>query len=325
MMASTGSAASLVVLGLALIVPGAGFAQDAYPSKPIQLVVPFPPGASTDLLGRYLGPKLKDALGQPVVVENRPGAAGVLGASYVAKSAPDGHTLLIASSSVTNAPQLQKSPAFDTTRDLAPIAIAFQHPFVLVANPSLPTGDVKELFAHAKANPGKLNVATLGGFSDLMGQMLKKAANLDMQIVPYRGAAEMAVGVIRGDSHMALNAYSAVQGQVAAGQLRLMGVAGLRRSPSIPEVTTLHEMGLSGFELINVIGVLAPAGTPKPILDKLNATIATIMGSPESRAFLLTRGNDPAEDFSAAAYAAYIKKDNERFREVVDAVGYQKN
>ena len=325
-MARIGSAASLVAFGLALLAPSVGLAQDggAYPSKPIQMIVPFPPGASTDLLARYLGPKLKDALGQPVIIENRPGAGGAIGATYVAKAAPDGHTLLIASSSVTNAPQLQKTPTFDTTRDLAPIAIAFQHPFLLVASPNLPTDHVKDLFAHAKANPGKLNIASLGGFSDLMSQMLKKAAGLDMQVVPYRGAAEAAVGVIRGDSHMTLSAFTAAQAQVAAGQLRMMAVAGLRRSPSIPEVITLHEAGLTGFELINVIGVLAPAATPKFIREKLTATVASIMGSPEARQFLLSRGNDPAEDLSAEYYAAYIKKDNEKFRKVVEDVGYQK-
>lgn len=323
-MSRTGMVAGLLVLGLTVNAPSAAVAQDAFPSKPIQLIVPFPPGASTDLLGRYLGSKLGAALGGTVVVENRPGAAGVIGASYVAKAPPDGHTLLIASSSVTNAPQLQKTPAFDATRDLAPITIAFQHPFVLVANPNLPSQDIRGLIAYAKANPGKLNIATLGGFSDLMAIMFRTAAGIDVQVVPYRGAAEAAVGVMRGDSHMALNAYSAVQGQVKAGQLRAMAIAALRRSPSSPDLPLLQDVGLTGFELINVIGVLAPGGTPKPVLDKLNSVIAAIMNSAEAREFLITRGNDPAEDMSAAAYAAYIKKDNERFKSVVEAVGYEK-
>jgi tripartite-type tricarboxylate transporter receptor subunit TctC len=213
---------------------------------------------------------------------------------------------------------------FDTMRDLAPIAIAFQHPFVLVANPNLPASNIVELIAYAKANPGKLNIGTLGGFSDLMSIMFRTAAGLDIQVVPYRGAAEAAVGVIRGDSHLTLNAYSAVQAQIAAGQLRPMAVADLRRSPSIPDIPTMQEAGLTGFELINVVGVLAPAATPKPVLDKLNATIAGIMGSPEGREFVTSRGNDLASDMSAAAYAAYIVKDNERFKKVVEEVGYQK-
>jgi tripartite-type tricarboxylate transporter receptor subunit TctC len=324
-MSRSGIVAGLLVLGLTATAPSAAVAQDAFPSKPIQLIVPFPPGASTDLLGRYLGSKLGAALGGTVVVENRPGAAGVIGASYVAKAPPDGHTLLIASSSVTNAPQLQKTPAFDATRDLAPITIAFQHPFVLVANPNLPSQDIRGLIAYAKANPGKLNIATLGGFSDLMAIMFRTAAGIDVQVVPYRGAAEAAVGVMRGDSHMALNAFSAVQGQVKAGQLRAMAVAALHRSPSTPsDLPLLQDVGLTGFELINVIGVLAPGGTPKPVLDKLNSVISGIMSSAEAREFLVARGNDPAEDTSAAAYVAYIKKDNERFKSVVEAVGYEK-
>jgi tripartite-type tricarboxylate transporter receptor subunit TctC len=158
-----------------------------------------------------------------------------------------------------------------------------------------------------------------------MAIMFRTAAGIDVQVVPYRGAAEAAVGVMRGDSHMALNAYSAVQGQVKAGQLRAMAVAALHRSPSTPsDLPLLQDVGLTGFELINVIGVLAPGGTPKPVLDKLNSVISGIMSSAEAREFLVARGNDPAEDTSAAAYVAYIKKDNERFKSVVEAVGYEK-
>jgi tripartite-type tricarboxylate transporter receptor subunit TctC len=320
------AAAILFVLGLSIFIPEQALAQGAtaFPSKPITLVVPFPPGASTDLLARYLAPKLKEALDQPVIVENRPGAAGTLGAAYVAKSAPDGHTLLVASSSVMQGHLLQKTPTYDSTRDFAPIAVAFSHPFVVLSGMSGPAANIKDMIAHAKANPGKLNFATLGGFADLMTEMIKHDAGIQMQIVPYRGAAEATIGVIRGDSHMTLNGYAAVQGQVAAGQLRVLAVAALQRNPAIPEVPTLAESGLPGFELTNVVGVLAPAGTPKPVLDKLNAEVGRVLKSHETREFITTRGNDAVEDHSPGYYAGIIKKENERFSRIIEQVGYQK-
>jgi tripartite-type tricarboxylate transporter receptor subunit TctC len=243
-MAQSKPVAVLMAVGVWLTTAAAALAQGAtYPTRPIQLIVPFPPGASTDLLARYLAPKLRETLGQTVVVENRPGAAGTLGAAYVAKAAPDGHTLLIASSTVTKGPLLQKNPAFDVDRDLAPIAIAFQQPFVVAVSSTLPVRNIGELIAHAKANPGKLNMATLGGFSDLMSEMFKREAGLDMQIIPYRGAAEGIVGLVRGDSHVALNAYLVMQPQVMAGQVRVVAVTSLRRSSSLPEVPALAESG----------------------------------------------------------------------------------
>jgi tripartite-type tricarboxylate transporter receptor subunit TctC len=315
--------ALLFAAGLAILAPAAASAQ-AFPSKPITLIVPFPPGASTDLLARYLAPKLKDAFDQPVVVENRPGAGSTLGAAYVAKSTPDGHTLLIASSSVMQGYLLQKVPTYDSNRDFAPIAIAFSHPFVVLTGTSGPAQTIKDMIAHAKANPGKLNFATLGGFADLMSAMITRDAGIQMQIVPYRGAAEATVGVIRGDSHMTLNGYAAVQGQVAAGQLRVLAVAALKRNPAYPDVPSLDESGLPGFELTNVVGVLAPAATPKPILDKLNATVARILDTPETRHFIESRGNDTARDHSPATYSAIIKKEGERFSKIIEEIGYQK-
>jgi len=259
-----------------------------------------------------------------VIVENRPGAAGTLGAAYVAKSAPDGHALLVASSSVMQGHLLQKTPTYDSTRDFAPIAVAFSHPFVVLSGMSGPASNIKDMIAHAKANPGKLNFATLGGFADLMAEMIKKDAGIQMQIVPYRGAAEATIGVIRGDSHMTLNGYAAIQGQVEAGQLRVLAVAALQRNPAIPDVPTLAESGLPGFELTNVVGVLAPAGTPKPVLDKLNAEVGRILKSRETREFITNRGNDAVEDHSPGYYAGIIRKENERFSRIIEQVGYQK-
>ncbi len=324
-MAKRAGTTLLVAFAAMLFALGAAFAQGtAYPSKPIQLVVPFPPGASTDLAARFLGPKLQAALGQTVIIENRPGVGGALGSSYVAKAAPDGHTLLVASSSVIVSPLLQKTPAYDPTRDLAPIVITFHHPFVLVANKDLPMRNLAELIAYAKANPGKLNFATLGSINDQMSVMFNKAADIKVELVRYRGAAENLVGVIRGDSHLLFTGYSVIQGQVATGDIKVIGVASLRRSPLLPDMPTLAEQGLTGFEIINVIGIMAPVGTPQPILAKLNTEISRIMTSAEARQFLNTRGNEVPEDTTQQAYADYIKKDTEKVREIIETAGIEK-
>ena len=304
--------------------PGRWPKRTTFPSRPISLIVPFPPGASTDLIARYLAPKLKESLGQPVIVENRPGAAGTLGAAYVARAAPDGHTLLVASSTVTKGPLLQKNPAFDVDQDLAPVAMTFHQPFVVAASSTLPVNTIGELVAHAKANPGKLNMSTLGGFSDLMSEMFKRAAGLDMLIVPYRGAAEAIMGLVRGDAHVTLNAYLALEPQVVAGQMRVLAVTSLQRSKAMPEVPTLHESGFPGFDVINVIGILAPGATPKPIVFRLTTEIARIMSTPESREFVTSRRNDAVDDFSAEYYAAYLRKDNQKFAKIIEDLGFPK-
>ena len=324
-MAKAKVASILVSLGLMLCAPGVAYAQGpAYPSKPINLIVPFPPGASTDLAARFLGPRLQEALGQTVVIENRAGAGGIIGSTYVAKAPPDGHTLLVASSSVVVGPLLQKTPAYDPSRDLAPIVIAFQHPFMLVANKDLPARNVPELIAYAKANPGKLNFATLGSINDLMSEMFKHAAKVNIELVPYRGAAENLIGVMRGDSHLLFTGYSVVQSHVASGSIRILGVASLQRSPLTPNLPTLAEQGLPAFEILNVIGIMAPVGTPQPILAKLNTEIARIMTSPEATQFLNVRGNEVAKDTSREAYAAYIKKDTEKFRQLIEMTGFKR-
>ena len=318
--------AALIALGILAAMPGAVSAQGtgSYPGKSITIVVPFPPGASTDLMARYIAPKLREALGQPVIVENKGGAGGMIGAGYVAKAAPDGYTLLLASSTVHNSPLLQKNPVYDSNRDLAPIIAIMSHPFVLVANAALPVKSTVDLIAYAKANPGKLNFATLGGFNDIFCEAFKKAAGVDIHLVHYRGAAENSMGVVRGDAHLTFNGYTFVKGQLDAGQLRLLGFTSLQRTKTMPDVPTLAESGAPGFEVINVVGILAPAGTPKPIIDKLNAEIARIVSTPESVQFITSRGNDIVEDRSPGFYAANIKRETDRTARIIEEIGYQK-
>lgn len=302
----------------------AALAQEAFPARPVQLLVPFPPGASTDLLARFLAPKLSAALGQPVVVENRGGAGGLIGAGVVAKAAPDGHTLLVASSTTMQSPLLQKNPAFDTVKDFAPVIAAFQHPFLMVSSATIPVHNIAELIQYAKANPGKLNAASLGGFSDVISMMFRHAAGLQLQIVPYRGGAEAMMGVVRGDAHIVFNPYSAMQPQIQGGQLRMMAVTSLQRSPTLPDVPTLAESGLKDFEIINVVGILAPAGTPQPIVQRLNREIAAIVSSPEGRKFITDRGNDTIPDYSPGHYAELLKAADTKYRRVIDEIGFVK-
>jgi len=319
-------AAALLALGMLVMMPLAASAQGAasYPSKPITIIVPFPPGASTDLMARYIAPKLREALGQPVIVENKGGAGGMIGGGFVAKAAPDGYTLLLASSTVHNSPLLQKAPVYDSNRDLAPIIAMMSHPFVLVAHAGLPVKNTAELIAYAKSNPGKLNFATLGGFNDIFCEAFKKAAGVDIHLVHYRGAAENSMGVVRGDAHLTFNGYSFVKGQLDAGQLKLMGFTSLQRTKAMPDVPTVAEGGAPGFEVINVVGLLAPAGTPKPIIDRLNAEVARIISTPEAVEFITTRGNDVVEDKSPAFYAANIRRETERTARIIEEIGYQK-
>jgi tripartite-type tricarboxylate transporter receptor subunit TctC len=291
---------------------------DDFPNRPIQLVVPFSPGASTDLAARFLGPYLSNELGKPVLVENRAGAGGIVGASYVAKANPDGYTLLVASSTVLQSPLLQQAPAFDATRNFAPIAAVMQHPFSIIISSKLPAHNLAEFIAYAKAHPGSVNTGSLGGFSDVLSAMFIHDAGIQAQIVPYRGAAEALIGLIRGDAHLMFTVYGAVQGQIASDQVRLIGVTSAKRSPLLPDVPTLAEQGMSGFDVINVIGVLAPAGTPQPIIDRLSKLIAKIMSTQAGRDFAKSTSTDPASDFSPGYYAALISAADKKYSRVVE-------
>lgn len=314
--------AGLVVVASMLV--SAAQAQVISPGT-IQLVVPFPPGASADLLARFIGPKLSEELGgQTIVVENRGGAGGIIGASYVAKSKPDGHTLLVASSTALQSPLLQKAPAFEAVRDFVPISAVFTHPFVVASSATLEAKNFAELIAYAKANPGKLNAASLGGFSDIISLMFMNAAGVDIQVVPYRGASEAMIGVIRGDSHIVFNPYSSMEGQIGSGQLRAMAVTSLARSPGAPNVPTLAESGLPNFEIINVVGILAPAGTPDPVVKRLSDAVAKVMSSAEAKNFVVSRGNDVAPDFSSAYYGSLVNAANKKYSAVIDQIGYKK-
>ncbi len=268
----------------------------AYPSKPIRMVVAFPPGGSTDLAARALGEKLATALGQPVVIDNKPGASGNIGAEFVAKSAPDGHTLLMAATSFVTAPAFFPNLGWHPSKDFAPISLVATVPIIVVVHPSLPVHNPRDLIAYSKANPGKLNLASPGAatLTRLSGEMFKQAAGVDWVTVHYKGGPPAVADLLGGQSHVMFANISDVITQVKAGRLRALAVTGSSRSAIAPELPTMAESALPGFEISTWQAVLAPAGTPREIVQRLNTEIVRSMAAPEMKVKFLSFGTDAA-------------------------------
>ncbi len=267
-----------------------------YPAKPIRMVVAFPPGGSTDLAARALGEKLAAALGQSVVVDNKPGASGNIGADFVAKSAPDGHTLLMAATSFATAPAFFQKLGWDPVKDFAPVSMVATVPIIVVVNPSLPVHNTRDLIAYSKANPGKLNLASPGAatLTRLSGEMFKQAAGVDWVTVHYKGGPPAVADLLGGQSHVMFANISDVITMVKAGRLRALAVTTARRSAVAPELPTLAESALPGFEASTWQAVFAPAGTPREIVQRLNAEIVKAMAIPEMKEKFLSFGTDAA-------------------------------
>ena len=285
----------IAVFALALIVAGPAFAQE-YPAKPVRLVVPFPAGSSSnDIIGRWLADRLSKALPQRILVDNRPGAGGNVGSEYVAKAAPDGYTLLVA----TNGPQAIAPNVFklnhDNQKDLTPVAMVANIPYMLVVHPSLPVKSVRELIALAKARPGQLLFASSGnaGTPHLCWELLKSMAKIDIVHVPYKGGAPAMMDTVGGQTQMYCTGLVAASPQIKAGRVRAIGLATLKRSPVMPEVPTVAEQGVPGFNVASWFGIMAPAGTPAPIIQRLYTEIAKVVETDEMKNFLLSQGAEP--------------------------------
>jgi len=291
--------------------PQAGAAEGGYPSKPIRLVVPYPPGGTTDILARILGARLGPALGQSVVVENRGGANGNIGSQAVAQAAPDGYTLLMGSAGpLTVNPVLYASMPFDAQKDFAPISLFGKVPLVLVANPSLGVTSYAGLVDYAKRHPGKLTFASSGNGSmqHVAGELLKQRAGIDMRHIPYRGAGPALVDLLGGRVDIMIDLLPSSMPHIAAGELRPLAVATARRLEALPKVPTLAESGLEGFDVSSWFGILAPAGTPKAIVDRLHAEIAKAVADPAVGKQFAEQGVEPAGD-TPAEFAAYIQEE----------------
>jgi tripartite-type tricarboxylate transporter receptor subunit TctC len=288
------------------------------------LIVPFPPGASTDLLARYLAPKLKEALDQPVIVENRPGGAGTLGAAYVAKSAPDGHALLVASSSVMQGHLLQKTPTYDSTRDFVPIAVAFSHPFVVLSGMSGPAANIKDMIAHAKANPGKLNFGSsgTGGLQHFAGEMFAHMAGVKLVHVPYKGTAAVIPAMIAGDVQLGFGTLFGVRPHIPTGRLKVLAITAGKRSPAAPEYPTVAEAGLPGYEVDQWYGVLTGAKVPAPIVRKINAGILESLKSPEVVKRFSADGSTPTGS-TPEQFGKHIRSEIAKWRKLAKEANLQ--
>ena len=310
---------------LALLVASfaAGSCAQAYPAKPIRLVVPFPPGGATDILARAAAQKLTDAWGQPVVVDNRPGAGGNIGSELVAKAAPDGYTLEMGTvgTHAINASLYAKMP-YDHVKDFAPVILVASVPNVLEVNPGVPAKSVAELISYAKANPGKLNFASSGSGTSihLSGELFKVMAGVDMTHVPYKGSSPALQDLLGGQVQVMFDNVPPSLPQIRAGKLRALAVTSATRSPALRDVPTIAESGLPGYEASSWFGVLAPAGTPPAIIAKLNAEIGAWLATPEAKEKMLALGANAAGG-SPEDFAKHIAVETAKWQKVVRASG----
>jgi tripartite-type tricarboxylate transporter receptor subunit TctC len=298
------------------------FAQ-GYPNHAIKLVVPFPAAGTTDILARAAAQKLTEALGQSVVVDNRPGAGGNIGSDLVAKSPPDGYTLLMGTVG-THAinPSLYSKMPYDHVKDFVPIVLVAGVPNVLVVNPALPVNSVADLIKLAKEKPGSINFASSGSGTSihLSGELFKTMAGVDMTHVPYKGSAPALTDLMGGQVQIMFDNLPSSLQQIKAGKLRAIAVTSLTRAPALPNVPTISESGLPGFEASSWFGVLAPAGTPAPVVARINTEINKWLQSADAREKLLAQGAEAAGG-SPEQFAAFIRSETEKWAKVVKASG----
>ena len=300
---------------------GGATAQD-YPAKAIRLIAPFAPGGATDVLARIAGQKLNERMGQPVVVENRTGAGGNIGAEQVAKAAPDGYTLLMGGVPHAISVSLYPKLGYDLTKDLSAIAEVASFPSMIVLHPSLPAKNVKELIALAKARPGQLNFGSAGNGSpnQLALELFKTMAGVNMAHIPYKGAGQVVGDLLAGQLQLASMGFPVAMPHVKSGKLRAIAVTGAARSPLLPDLTTVAEAGLPGFDVTSWYGVFGPAALPRDIVVKLNAEIGRGINAPELKERLVALGAEPSTK-SPEAFAQYVRDEIVKWARVVKASG----
>lgn len=297
-------------------------AAQAYPSKPLRIVVAFPAGGPIDIVARMLALKLSETMGQPVIVDNRAGANGAIGTDHVVKSAADGYTLYLASpSAIAINPAVSKVP-FDTLRDLACVSLVSTTPELLVVHPSVPVKSVRELVAMAKAQPGKIVMASTGtgGLPHLALELLKSAAKIDILHVPYKGAAPAVTDVLGGQVHGLFADLPVLHPYVVAGKLRALAVASPKRAPLLPNLPTMIEQGLPSVEAVNWYGILVPAKTPREIIARLNEGIVKSLNDKELNKKMIERGADPVTD-TPEQFTAFLRGDMQRWAKIAKTTG----
>ena len=296
-----------------------------FPTRPIMLVIPFAPGGSTTIVGRGVAEKMSELLGEKIIVDNRPGAGGTVGTRAVAKSEPDGYTLLLGyTGTLAIGPSLYKNVGYDPRKDFAPIGMIGNAPNSLVVNPSFEPKTVAELIAYAKANPGKVNFGSAGAgtASHITGEYFARAAGITLVHIPYKGTGPALTDLLGGHIPMAFAPIPASHGNIAAGKLRALAVTSTTRSGLLPEVPTIAESGIAGFDASLYYGLAAPAGTPRPIIDKLNKALRGALASEEVKRQLGKDGTDITPG-SPEDYAALIDKDERKWAQLVKASGIE--
>jgi len=306
-----------------LLAPLAVQAQDTFPTKPITIIVPFPAGGTTDILARVVGQYMRDDLGQAVVVDNRAGAGGNIGGQLVARAKPDGYTIFMGTVGTHAINQsLYKKMSFDPIKDFAPLSRVAMVPNLLVAHPSQPYKDVKEMIAYAKANPGKVTFGSSGSGSSihLSGELFKQMAGVDMLHVPYRGSAPAVTDLLGGQIAVMFDNLPSAIAQVKSGKLRALAVTTAKRSPALPDVPTIAEGGVPGYEATSWFGLLAPANTPAPVVAKLNASILKALADPEVKKKMEEQGAEPLGE-KPEQFAEFIQSETAKWGGVVKQSG----
>ncbi len=302
---------------LAMLLVASAAAQ-TYPSRPVRIVIPLSPGGTTDVPGRIIAQKLSESLGQQFFVENRAGAGGTIGTDYVAKAKPDGYTLLLTASPFVIAPHVYKTMPYDTLADFAPVIRIATGPYVLVVHPSLGVNSVKELIAAAKKEPGKIDFASSGngGAQHLVTELFMYMAGIKLNHVPYKGSGPAQQDLMSGIIKVSFVGTPIAIPHMKSGRLKALGVSTATRSPEIPEVPTIAEAGVPGYEAIVWIGLLAPAGTPRDIVAKLNGEIGKLVRADEVKKLIAPTGMEPDPD-TPAQFGAYLKGDYDKWGKVV--------
>jgi tripartite-type tricarboxylate transporter receptor subunit TctC len=307
---------------LTFVFPAGGFAAN-YPERPLRLVVPFPPGGAADLLARGLGPKLGAQLGQQIIVDNRPGANGVIGFDAVAKAPPDGYTLLMGfTTGVAVNPVLVSKATYDPVRDFAGVSMLARTPMVLIASPAFQASSVRELISLAKTAPGKISYGSpgTGNPNHLAGELFKSTAGIDLIHVPYKGAAMVVTDVIAGHVPVAFVTLAAALPHVRSGRLKALAVTSEKRSSAAPDIPTMAEAGLPGVQLNEWFGILVPAKTPKPVITRLNQETVKAIQSPEVHARFTEQGLDPVPT-SIVEFAGVIRADIDKLAKIIKQAG----
>jgi len=312
----------ITALLLSLGAASGALAQAGYPTKPVRIIVPYSAGGPADIYARFVGDRLQKGMGQPFVIENRPGAGAIIGTDAVAKSAPDGYTLLMMSNTHTVNESLFTKKPYTLLRDLAPIAPINSSDLILVVHPSVPAKNLKELIALAKAKPGGLNYASSGPGTPyhMAGELFKAMAGIDVVHVPHKGSAEARTDVIAGNVQMMFDAITTMAPLVQAGKVRAIATSGNTRSSIMPDVPTLNEAGVPGYDAVIWLGMMAPAGTPKAIIDALNAAIQKIVSAPDVKEAWAKQGAVPMH-MSPEVFGKFMQEDIQKWARVVKISG----